>query len=131
MCLHLRRNHTGGSVLLHGLCRYQPIVDLLHAHHVPHAIILGNHDDEGMLSREDIIRLDMKQPGSATNMTHGVEAGNYWLDIAPSAQSNTVALRLWFLDSHNRGCGGVPGWYALCAVVFMLTFAACVAFLCQ
>ena len=106
--------------LLSSTCRYMPLLDIIRAANITHAIILGNHDDEGLLSREAIIELDAKQPGSATRTpadarlgVHTVgraEAGNYWIDIAPPGGGGPATLRLWFLHSGSRGCGGVPGW---------------------
>jgi hypothetical protein len=96
------------------LCRYLPVLEALRTAHIPHAIILGNHDAEGLLTREDIIRFDASRPGSMTQNASSaadVEAGNYWLDVTSEA-GDALRLRLWFLDSHNRGCGGVPGWCA-------------------
>jgi hypothetical protein len=81
----------------------------------PHAAILGNHDAEALMTREDIIQLDSKSHLSVTPPPDGSpgapQAGNYWLNVR-SETHNKTALRLWMLDSMNRGCGGVPGWCA-------------------
>ena len=80
---------------------------------VPYAIILGNHDDEADASRREIIEID-NEIGNGLSLTkqgpEGVTgASNYWLDIEPSSARGfpyTVAARLWFFDSMNRGCRG-------------------------
>ncbi len=51
--------------------------------------------------------LSLSQSGPATLSG----AGNYWLDVLEPGNSSQVAVRLWFLDSGNRGCnGGAAGW---------------------
>lgn len=89
--------------------KYQPLMDELSARNLKHAIVLGNHDDEGRLSREDIVRLDRNSPGSLTRAgpEHITGATNYWIDLADSAR---IRARLWFLDSMDRGCAGMTGW---------------------
>lgn len=93
--------------------RYTQLMFSLATTAAPHATILGNHDAEAVMTREDIIQLDSKSHLSVTPPPDGApgapQAGNYWLNVR-SETRNETALRLWMLDSMNRGCGGVPGW---------------------
>ena len=101
------------------LCRMDPIAQALVAIAVPHAAILGNHDAEGLVTRDHVIRWHARVPGSVTVLPPegGVPSvGNYHLDVASEHTDGGVALRLWMLDSMDRGCGGVPGWCAQAGV---------------
>lgn len=35
-------------------CRYAPVLTTLESHGVPHAVVLGNHDAEGLLHRDQV-----------------------------------------------------------------------------
>lgn len=90
----------------------EPIAEALRDSGIPHAAILGNHDAEGLVTREHVIRWHAGVPGSRTQLPPAggmPDLGNYRLDVA-AERGNGPALRLWMLDSMNRGCGGVPGW---------------------
>lgn len=73
----------------------------------------GNHDGEADLNRREVVGLDTAT-GSNLSLTRAGPpwlsgAGNYWVDV--QAPNNSVAARLWFLDSGNRGCnGGAASW---------------------
>ena len=41
-------------------CRYRQLIKPIVAARVPRAIIMGNHDDEADLMREQIVRLDIQ-----------------------------------------------------------------------
>eukprot|EP00892_Ulva_mutabilis_P003758 jgi/Ulvmu1/1754/UM117_0031.1 len=95
--------------------KYGPLLSTLASHAVPHAIVLGNHDSEGLLERSQVINVDMTAglPFSLSQLGHAhlTGAGNYWLDILPSDSTSAApAARLWFLDSMSRGCAGISGW---------------------
>jgi hypothetical protein len=84
---------------------------------LPHAIILGNHDDEYDWTRAQIIACVSPKPHSLTRHgpAHLAGAGNYYLKILPSAKAATAATTaasaaetsendrpaaiLWFMDS--------------------------------
>lgn len=90
------------------------VVAELEAAGVPYATVLGNHDDEADLTREEIYKLE-KQHDTAHNCSHTRRSNgitgitNYFLDVLQPA-GNGVGARLWFLDSMDRGCRNVPGW---------------------
>jgi pre-mRNA-splicing factor SYF1 len=72
---------------------------------VPHALVLGNHDDEADLSREEIIILDEHGRGSLTQLgpREAMGLSNYHLEIlAPKGAQ--ASARIWMLDSGGRGC---------------------------
>jgi hypothetical protein len=82
----------------------------------PYAIILGNHDDQADLSREEIVDLILRTGGPFSATQPGppglTGATNYFLDLLPPEGDDPVA-RLWLLDSMDTGCGGLPrSWCA-------------------
>lgn len=91
-----------------------PLAAALRATGIPHAIILGNHDAEARMTRSAVVAYDASLTGSITPLPQQVrgtpDAGNYWIDVL-TEDGQQQALRLWMLDTMNRGCGGVPGWY--------------------
>lgn len=68
---------------------------------IPYAITVGNHDDESVLSRQEMIELAASLPYSLTEV--GAEKvdgfGNYRVDVAGSKSSADAAL--YFMDSHS------------------------------
>jgi hypothetical protein len=69
---------------------------------IPYATIMGNHDDEGSLTRTQMVELLASLPYSLTSM--GVRtlpgAGNYYVQVM-SHNGLHSALTLWFFDSHS------------------------------
>jgi hypothetical protein len=70
---------------------------------IPFAMVFGNHDDEGSLSREELMTLVSGLPFSLSeagpNDVEGV--GNYIIQaLAP--KSDNAAVTFYFLDSHSR-----------------------------
>lgn len=70
---------------------------------IPYAIIFGNHDDEGSLSRSALMSLtqslpfSLAEPGPAT--VDGV--GNYYVEVLARGTSTHSALTLYLLDTHG------------------------------
>ncbi|CAL8463973.1 g3508 [Coccomyxa elongata] len=86
--------------------RFRQLIKPIAAAGVPYALILGNHDDEADLSREQIVLLDMRlQQGSLTQLgpREAMGLSNYYLDIAAN-KGGGPAARIWMLDSGGRGC---------------------------
>lgn len=81
------------------------------------ACVFGNHDDEGDLSRAQLMAFLQQQPGCVAEPgpSHLPGVGNYVIDlISPAAASGVRAsasgqrpVRLYFLDSHAYGPRGV------------------------
>ncbi|KAG2733729.1 hypothetical protein G9P44_003254 [Scheffersomyces stipitis] len=69
---------------------------------IPYAVTMGNHDDEGSLSRNEIMSLSANLPFSKAELgpedIQGV--GNYYLTVEGPASHNP-ALSLYFLDTHK------------------------------
>ncbi|KAK9455163.1 Metallo-dependent phosphatase-like protein [Dipodascopsis uninucleata] len=69
---------------------------------IPFAITFGNHDDEGNLSREDMMEIVTRLPyslaQSGPDIAKGV--GNYYLSVL-SPKSDHLAMTLYFLDTHK------------------------------
>lgn len=69
---------------------------------IPYAMVMGNHDDEGSMTREQVMLLAASLPYSLTSL--GPEdidgVGNYQLSVELSLSRNP-AMSLWFLDSHK------------------------------
>lgn len=89
---------------------------------MPYACILGNHDAEGDITRAQAIDLLHSDDGLSLTQQgpkHLEGAGNYYLSVFPgpeaanasASESRSEALRIWLLDSQDRGCGWLPlGW---------------------
>lgn len=61
---------------------------------VPWAGVFGNHDDEGTLSRHELLRVDRSHDLSVTSDSTGISGvANYRLMVGRTA--------LWFFDSHS------------------------------
>jgi hypothetical protein len=78
---------------------------------VPWAAVFGNHDDEGLLNREQLMAVQqqcshcLSQRGSL----HLPGVGNYTLDILGS-KAESVAAKLYFLDSGGLSTEGDGGY---------------------
>lgn len=83
---------------------------------IPFATILGNHDDESSMSREQIMKMTAALPYSLSEV--GPEmgplvkdrqgrlvreggAGNYRVEVVAHNRAEHQALTLWFLDTHS------------------------------
>ena len=70
---------------------------------IPYALIFGNHDDEGSLSRSALMSLtqslplSLSEPGPAT--VEGV--GNYVVEVLARGTSSHSAITLYLLDTHG------------------------------
>lgn len=77
--------------------------ELLIRRKIPYAVIFGNHDDEGSLSRSASMDLitslpySLSEAGPAT--VDGV--GNYHVEVLAHGNSHHSALTLYFLDTHG------------------------------
>ncbi|KAI0462638.1 hypothetical protein LJB42_004134 [Komagataella kurtzmanii] len=69
---------------------------------IPYALTLGNHDDEGSLSRDQLMEIVEQLPYSLSEKgpaeIDGV--GNFYVPVYGSRSSN-VAMSLYFLDTHK------------------------------
>ncbi|GMM38357.1 phosphoprotein phosphatase [Saccharomycopsis crataegensis] len=69
---------------------------------IPFATVLGNHDDESTLTREQVMQITSNLPYSLSQVgpkkVSGV--GNYYLTVDGPKSSNP-AMSLWFLDTHK------------------------------
>jgi hypothetical protein len=103
---------------------------------VPHAVALGNHDVRGAWGAERILELELSQPGSATRRNDALpgDAGafNYWLDVelpggggGGGGGGGDSLRRIWFLNSGDDSCYGVPKWG--CVSLPALTWASAAA----
>lgn len=70
---------------------------------IPFAATLGNHDDEGSISRNEMMSLISNLPYSlASNGPEEVAGfGNYVVNILPNGKSKGTSILLYFLDSHK------------------------------
>lgn len=69
---------------------------------LPYACIMGNHDDEGSLSRQQSMFMSSNLPYSLGSVGPSSISGygNYVLDIKDSQNQNS-AITFYFLDSHS------------------------------
>jgi len=77
-----------------------------------YAYALGNHDNGGDLTREQIVALDQSNPYSLTQASTGIEGvTNYVLPIFSLFNSSYPSANIWIFDSHDNGCELSPfGW---------------------
>ncbi|KAK6457684.1 Metallo-dependent phosphatase-like protein [Scheffersomyces xylosifermentans] len=69
---------------------------------IPFAVTLGNHDDEGSLSRKEIMGLSANLPYSMAALgADEVEGYGNYLVTVEGPSSRNLALSLYFLDSHK------------------------------
>ncbi|EGW33213.1 uncharacterized protein SPAPADRAFT_60541 [Spathaspora passalidarum NRRL Y-27907] len=70
---------------------------------IPFAVTMGNHDDEGSLSRKEMMSVSVDLPYSqaAVGPVEVDGIGNYVVTIAGGASKSTTALSLYFLDTHK------------------------------
>lgn len=100
---------TGGKDWFKRL--WKKLVAPMIKHKTRWAIALGNHDVEGDLNGEEIVKLDMSEELSMTQLGPSNIAGasNYYLPIY-SYNSTEIGQVLWVFDSGNTGCLDVKGW---------------------
>lgn len=89
---------TSPDLLLSALKAYAPFV----SHGIPFAVTLGNHDDEGLLGRWEMMEVARRLPYSLSRVGPEKVAGigNYFITVA-GAKLNNPAMLLWFLDTHK------------------------------
>ena len=70
---------------------------------IPYAVIFGNHDDEGSLSREALMQLMHSLPYSLSEsgLTSIDGVGNYYIEVLARGGSSHSALTLYLLDTHG------------------------------
>lgn len=73
---------------------------------VPWAFINGNHDTQ---ARAWQLGYDMSLNGSLTGSFNGINS-TYKLDVLNNHSNNVTAATLWFFDSGDVDCLGVPGY---------------------
>ena len=72
---------------------------------IPYAYTLGNHDDEGDLTRRQVVRLDSTSPYSIRNESEGIpDTANFRVPVYSSQNDSQLAAHLWVLDSGSFGC---------------------------
>jgi 3',5'-cyclic AMP phosphodiesterase CpdA len=78
------------------------LVDLLISRRIPYAAIMGNHDDEGSLTRSQSIEMYSGLPYSLTSAGPAILPGNgnYYVQVM-SHTGHHSALTIWLLDSHS------------------------------
>ncbi|KAF2663614.1 Metallo-dependent phosphatase [Microthyrium microscopicum] len=78
------------------------LLELFTSRKIPYAAIMGNHDDEGSLSRAEMVDLISEMPYSLT--TSGPPtlpgSGNYYLQVM-SHNGHHSALTIWLFDTHS------------------------------
>lgn len=69
---------------------------------IPFAVTMGNHDDEGSLTREEAMELSANLPYSLAAMgtEEVIGVGNYGLTVEESDSKN-LAMTMYFLDTHK------------------------------
>lgn len=78
----------------------------------PYCYTLGNHDSEADLNRQEIVKLDMTNPYSFTQLFPDNMAGasTFVLPVYSSKHPEQVVMNLWFFDSGDYNCLGVNGY---------------------
>lgn len=91
---------------------YRQVVDPLERRGVPWAAVFGNHDDEGVLDRAQLLEVQQACAGCLTERGPAeiTGVGNYVLRVRPAA-GDELAAALYFLDSNAYDTLGI-GHYA-------------------
>lgn len=78
----------------------------------PYCYTLGNHDSEADLDRQEIVKLDMTNPYSYTQLFPDNMAGasTFVIPVYSSKHPEKVVMNLWFFDSGDYNCLGVNGY---------------------
>ena len=79
------------------------MADLFVSRNIPYALIFGNHDDEGSLSRVDLMTLAESLPLSLAESGPATVdgTGNYIVEVLAHGTSHHSALTLYLLDTHS------------------------------
>lgn len=77
----------------------------------PYAYVSGNHDAEGNLDLETIMKLDKTHDYSISKNlnndgSYNISSSNYYLEVYSSIDSTKVVAILWFLDTGIVNCEG-------------------------
>ncbi|KAH3742825.1 metallophosphoesterase family protein [Pelomyxa schiedti] len=76
------------------------------------AITFGNHDDRGVMTRQELMTLDQSLQGSLSQIgpTDLPGVSNYWLPVYSDSGETDIAAVLYFLDTLDSGqCPNVSG----------------------
>ncbi len=96
-----------GTVLTDSAAAWRMAIEPITQHGIPWAAVFGNHDDEGSMSRAELMQLQQRYPGCLSQpgpaSLSGV--GNYVIDI--EATPGQTATRLYLMDSLSYGPPGV------------------------
>ena len=79
------------------------MAELFVSRNIPYALIFGNHDDEGSLSRVDLMTLAADLPLSLADSGLATVdgTGNYHIEVLARGTTHHSALTLYFLDTHS------------------------------
>ena len=89
---------------------WRRLLDTMTARRVPFCVVLGNHDSEQDLSRQQIGRIVTSYPGSLNTLDAAGELADRELEILGSG-SQRPALLLYCLDSHSESLlEGIDGY---------------------
>jgi hypothetical protein len=78
----------------------------------PWAMVLGNHDPDGPLTRAQVLALDRSLGGMAHQMAPPSKRGgvtNYYIELALAPDAPAAVAALFMLDIEEGGCEGVGG----------------------
>jgi len=79
---------------------------------VPYIYTLGNHDNEGDLTKEQMVQLDETNPMSLRGTSEGIpNTTNYMVPIYSSRNESELAAHIWSLDSGTVSCGNRTDGY--------------------
>lgn len=89
---------------------WRRLLDTMTARKVPFCVVLGNHDSEQDISRQQIGRIVTSYPGSLNTLDAAGELADRELEILGSG-SQRPALLLYCLDSHSESLlDGIDGY---------------------
>ncbi len=118
---------TGGRGCASPEAAWRQVMEPIVARGLPWAAVFGNHDDEGALSRLELLRVQQSIPGCLTERgPEGITGvGNYVLTILDAGRQ-AVAANLYLFDSNayaDEAIGGY-GWIAHDQVAWYRSTAA-------
>lgn len=89
------------------------LIDTLDLYKIPFCVVLGNHDAEQELTRQEIAKLVVKSPYSLNKLNEAGELADMELKVLPS-KGKKPAFAMYLMDSHDyatiEGLDGY-GWF--------------------
>lgn len=108
-------NTTAGSKKSSAEKTISEVMDILEKYNIPVAIVFGNHDTEGSVSRQEQMEWYEKYDcfiGCAGEDFNNDTCGTYYVPLYSSTDKNEMIFNLWMIDSGDYNTENDLGGYA-------------------